>query len=414
MSRTLICSFLLVFALAACKKEKPAPAAGGGSTETPGAAGAGSGTAQPATPPATPPAKPVAGCALTARVAADTTITKGCSVPVKESVTVDDGATLTIEPGAKLLFEPDTYLWITKGKLVAKGTKDAPITFTSAAKTPAANDWIGLFFDDNASAGNVLDFVVVEYAGKSASGGAGGITVRGSSGGRVSITNSEIRKNAQAGVANLADKTAFAKFENNTLADNAGTSLKVRSAVLGSVGAGNKLGDPLHVEGNVTSSQTWPTLDQPIIVDDSINVGGEKSAAILTLADKTTIKFTMGKYLWIGTDNGGGLKAKDCTFTSANSPASAGDWVGIFFDAKTTGTVLEGCTVEYAGREESGGAGAITFRGLKADGVKITKLTMKENKKAGFAGLEGQCGDLVKEESGNKSEGVDICPKPAE
>jgi hypothetical protein len=414
MSRMLIRSFLLVFALAACKKEKPAPAAGGGSTETP-AAGAGSATGQPATPPPPKEApKPVAGCTLAAKVAADTTITKGCSVPVKESVTVDDGATLTVEPGAKLLFEPDTYLWIVKGKLVAKGTKEAPITFTSAAKTPAANDWIGLFFDEHATAGNVLDFVVVEYAGKAASGGAGGITVRGSSGGRVSITNSEIRKNAQAGVSNMGDKTPFAKFENNTLADNAGTSLKIRSAVLGSVGAGNKLGDPLHLEGNITASQTWPSLDQPIVVDDTISIGGEKSAAILTLADKTTMKFTMGKYLWIGTDNGGGLKAKDCTFTSANSPASAGDWVGIFLDSKTTGTVLEGCTVEYAGREESGGAGAITFRGLKADGAKITKLTMKENKKAGFAGLNGECGDLVKDESGNKSEGVDICPKPAE
>jgi len=411
MSRTLVCSLVLLFALSACKK-KPAPPAGTvQAPPTAPTATAGTGE-KPATPAATPAATPTAGCVLAAKVSADVTITRGCTVPVKESVTVDDGASLTIEPGAKLLFEPDTYLWITKGKLVARGTAEAPITFTSAAKTPAASDWIGFFFDENASAGNVLDHAVVEYAGKASSGGAGGITIRGGAAGRISITNSTIRKNEQSGVTNANDKTTFAKFEGNTLAENGGTSLKLRANVLGSIGAGNKLGDPVHVEGNVTVSQAWPALDVPIVVDGVVGVGGEKSAAILTLAEKTTLKFTTGQYLWVGTEQGGGLVAKGVTFTSANTPATAGDWIGIFLDAKTTGTVLDGCTIEYAGRAESGGGGAITFRGLKADGAKISGAVMKNNKQAGFAGLEGDCGDLVKPESSNKSEGAPICPKP--
>lgn len=417
MSRILVGSLvLLLLVLPGCKKPKARAGSGSASgpvTAAPKDPAPGKNPAPGKDPaPGKAPAKASSGCVLEAAIKADVTLTKGCTVPVKESVTIDEGATLTIEAGVKLLFEADTFLWVTKGKVVVRGTAEAPVTFTSAAKTPAASDWVGLVFDDKASAGNAIDHAIVEYAGKAASSGVGAISIRGVAPGRIAITHTTIRKNGQAGIAADSEKFAFAKFEGNTLADNAGTSLKLSSNILGSVGMGNKLGDPVHIEGNVTTTQRWVALDVPIIVSGGVNIGGEKSAAVLTLAEKSTLKFTMSSFLWIGTEQGGGLVAKGVTFTSANKPAAAGDWIGLFFDAKTTATVLEGCTIEYAGRAENGGGGAITFRGLEANGVKISKLVMKDNKQAGFAGLEGKCGSLVEAASGNTSAGVPICAKP--
>ncbi len=46
-------------------------------------------------------------------------------------------------------------------KIIAIGTKDAPITFTSASKTPTYADWEALLFSGN---GSRLDSVIVEYS----------------------------------------------------------------------------------------------------------------------------------------------------------------------------------------------------------------------------------------------------------
>jgi hypothetical protein len=88
--------------------------------------------------------------------------------------------TVTIEAGVKLLFlnsSTDTVtfklggsngggpenIWPTK--LVAQGTADKPIVFTSAAATPAAGDWGGIYWAGGPASGNVMSYVRVEYAG---------------------------------------------------------------------------------------------------------------------------------------------------------------------------------------------------------------------------------------------------------
>jgi hypothetical protein len=58
-----------------------------------------------------------------------------------------DGATLTIEPGATVQGEKSSRgaLIVTRGaKLIADGTKDKPIVFTSDAAPPASGDWGGI------------------------------------------------------------------------------------------------------------------------------------------------------------------------------------------------------------------------------------------------------------------------------
>jgi hypothetical protein len=408
-SRSSLLSLLVVtaFVLPGCKKNTgPTPGTGAPAAKSEPA------TTEPAAktdPPAKPePKKATVGCKLEARIEADVTLTKGCTLTVNDAVNVVENATVTIEPGVKLSFGPDAYLWVTHGRLSAKGTTEAPIVFTSASKTPAAGDWTGIAFDAQTSADTVLDHVVVEYAGRKGS-GQGAITIRGAGAKRVTITASTIRKNEQVGLHLTGEDASFAKFEGNTFEANP-AAMHVRADALGSVGANNKFGAPIEIEGNVTKTQTWPALDAPVHVTESARIGGQKTAAILTLADKTTLKFTMSTYLEVGADDGGGIVAKNATFTSVNATPAAGDWIGLFFAEKATGTSLDGCTISYGGRDESSGKGAVTFTG-KASGVKIVNTTFRNNKQAAIAGGEAGCGDLAKAESGNTSEGVPLCAK---
>ena len=74
--------------------------------------------------------------------------------------------TLTIEPGVRLAFAKDQGLQILdNGVLVARGTAAQPIVFTSSQATPAAGDWSGIAFRGAPLAANVVDGIVVEYAG---------------------------------------------------------------------------------------------------------------------------------------------------------------------------------------------------------------------------------------------------------
>lgn len=85
----------------------------------------------------------------------------------------DSVATLTIEPGVVMKFEPETMLAIqalttekpSTGAIRALGTADKPIVFTSAAASPKAGDWRGLWFGGVPQSTNKLEHVRVEYAG---------------------------------------------------------------------------------------------------------------------------------------------------------------------------------------------------------------------------------------------------------
>lgn len=80
---------------------------------------------------------------------------------------------LTIEPGVTLRFHRDAAFEIdhysgefaSSGALVAVGTADAPITFTSAETTPAPGDWVGLWFGGIVDANSRLEHTRIEYTG---------------------------------------------------------------------------------------------------------------------------------------------------------------------------------------------------------------------------------------------------------
>ncbi|HWB75768.1 MAG TPA: hypothetical protein VG755_12460 [Nannocystaceae bacterium] len=85
----------------------------------------------------------------------------------------DVATTLTIEPGTTLRFHPETAFEIdhysgdrpARGNLVAVGTPDAPIVFTSAADVPAPGDWVGLWFGGIVNPETRLQHTQIEYTG---------------------------------------------------------------------------------------------------------------------------------------------------------------------------------------------------------------------------------------------------------
>jgi hypothetical protein len=82
-------------------------------------------------------------------------------------------AKLTIEPGVTLKFKKGGVLKIEQfqgtmpasGALVAVGTVQKPIVFTSAEAVPAPGDWLGIWFGEVPDASDKIDFATVEYAG---------------------------------------------------------------------------------------------------------------------------------------------------------------------------------------------------------------------------------------------------------
>ncbi len=142
---------------------------------------------------------------LSEDVSADRTLFADTTYTLQGYVKVTDGATLTIEPGTTILGDagtPGSSLWILRGaQIVADGTADAPIVFTSsnAAGSRAPGDWGGIVIvgngiinrtgviftegpteeaedygggTDNADNSGTLRYVRIEFAGYDVSGGA--------------------------------------------------------------------------------------------------------------------------------------------------------------------------------------------------------------------------------------------------
>ncbi|OQX09168.1 MAG: hypothetical protein BWK80_47170, partial [Desulfobacteraceae bacterium IS3] len=89
---------------------------------------------------------------------------------VIEDVTFSDSAHLTIEPGAEIRFESNTGILVGygyNGSLSAVGTETSPIVFTSNLTSPVPGSWKGIYFYTNTlDAKSILEYCIVEYAGR--------------------------------------------------------------------------------------------------------------------------------------------------------------------------------------------------------------------------------------------------------
>ena len=135
------------------------------------------------------------------------------SVTVIGQVVVKKGATLTILPGTTVRFPwldedangiGDGELNV-EGRLVARGTRELPIVFTSGREPPAPKDWTYVMI--STSRESIVEHCVFEYAFT-------GLQVHLSS---AAVRNSRFRRNFEA----LRFSTSDIAVECNQIADNA-------------------------------------------------------------------------------------------------------------------------------------------------------------------------------------------------
>ncbi|RLI47212.1 hypothetical protein DRO69_01155 [Candidatus Bathyarchaeota archaeon] len=131
---------------------------------------------------------------------------------VSKNVTVYPNATLTIEPGVEVRFGGNFWL-IVNGKLIANGTPDNMITFTSNKHQPQAGDWGSIIFS-NRTLQSTLAYCSVKYA-------TNGTTIEN---GNVEIKNCEISTNLQNGIT-IEEGTVV--IRNNEITNNIQSGIHV-------------------------------------------------------------------------------------------------------------------------------------------------------------------------------------------
>ncbi len=326
------------------------------------------------------------------------TLPKGCALSA-DQIVVSNGATLTLEPGVKITFSGNGLLQIEDGQLLAKGTSKDNVILTGANK--GAGSWVGIIIGGNSKDGSVLDHVVVEFAGKQIAIAHGALTAYELDQPKIAVTNSTFRDNGGPG---LDGSHAWSKVTGNTFLNNAQVSIRTSAVGLAAVGK-NKVAEPIVVKaGTMETSGTWPALGAPIIVEGALRVGKEGAPVVLTIETGAVVR-TKEDALYFGN---GSLIAKGVTFTSNNMPPAEGDWRGLVFEGNAAGSVIDACTIEFAGKENAigPGAGVILYETPElGKEVKVTGTTFKRNKHGGIRGK----GCASAEAAGNKSEGTPLC-----
>ncbi len=127
--------------------------------------------------------------------------------------------------------------------------------------------------------------------------------------------------------------------------------------VIGFAGAASAQADT-PVNGFISTDTTWATSGSPYIVSGSIIVGND---ATLTIQPGVEVRFDANAQFVLGTQGKAtliarGTAAAPIRFTANSSSTAPGQWDGIQFHPNSSAaSVLEYCTIEYAGQPSFGG-----------------------------------------------------------
>jgi parallel beta-helix repeat protein len=302
---------------------------------------------------------------------------------VKGTISVKNNATLTIKPGCVVKLKSDVELRCgyagQAGAIVAVGTADSLITFTSYATTPQAGDWSDLGVYDAAMGTTQFKYCRVEYAGSST--GYGSIYIYGAD---IKVDNCNISNSMDRGIV-VEGGARFSSFTNNTITTCAKYPLNIQANFAGSIGSGNTLtGNASGYDGieldnlTVSETQTWLNHGVPYVIMGTLGVQGA-SSPILTIEAGTTIKLGPDVEFRVGYANQSGAIAaigtasQPITFTSTASAPTPGSWseIGVY-DAATSATEFSYCNFMYGGSSVNYGTFYVYGATPKFDNCRIS------------------------------------------
>ncbi len=270
--------------------------------------------------------------------------------------------TITIKPGCIVKMGPGVELYCgyanTPGAIIANGTPDSVILFTSNATVPAPGDWKAVEVYDDAMPTTSFKHCIFEYGGESSSYGT--VYVEGFG---LKFSNNIVRKSGTHGVL-LSTDGFFAECADNTITECAEFPLVINADYIRTIGTGNTItGNTKNAvqvkNGRVTRTGTWPNLGVPYLITSDVSIGDNSTNPVLTIAPGTTIQLQTDIEFYCGYTASGGLIADGTagriTFTSSVPTPSRGNWYSVGFYEQTISTSkLVNCDILWGGGDGYG------------------------------------------------------------
>lgn len=270
------------------------------------------------------------------------------------------GASLTLAPGVTLAMMEEARIYVgynETGALIAEGTAELPITFTSGQTTKEAGDWDCIMIEEYSKSSTNFEYCIFEYGG----GNDYYNFMVGVYEAETSFSSCTFKHSLNMGLA-LDETAEMSEFENNSF-ENCGTYLvhlfPNQIHTLGNTSSFSSDDYGIYVDDSgdytQTSEKTWYAQDCAYVIDGEITIGTDDgSGAVLRIEEGAIFKFKEDGNIAIGnyraTVYAEGTAENPIVFTSYYSNPLAGQWEGILFHDNTQpGTVFDYCNVSYGG-----------------------------------------------------------------
>ena len=309
-------------------------------------------------------------------VLSDLTLTKACSpYHIRDFIQVNSGAVLTIQPGVTLGFEGGTGLSVGNadmGTLVAVGTAQDPITFTSASSPPLPGDWGAIRLYDGTTNGTKIAYARLDFCGADRS---GCIVGDGAPPNAVTIDHVTIDQVGpdSDGILQWDTDSNFI-ITNSTFSNipDGQYAISVPAPSFAGIGANNTFNGSAMIEiagGVISSTTSWVDPGTAIAVTDSLWIEGSNSP-VLTIGAGMTLMFAASNpplQLSVGYGAAGnlviaGAPGKPVELTSLAAAPDQGDWVGVEVWADGAAHISY-ADISYAGSDSLGGGDLILENG---------------------------------------------------
>lgn len=275
---------------------------------------------------------------------------------IKGTLNVVEG-TLTILPGTVIRLQSDASFNVgnqSAASIIAHGTADRPIRFTSAQANPAAGDWNDLHIGGHA-VNPSFKHCIFEY------GGRGNIykgVITATFGASFSLENCTIKHAATNGIL-LRDESYFRLMQNNTIEHIGGYAMLISPFKAATIGNGNTITSRGILLDNVPINKNVRLTRQscPYIVQGDMHVGSTEGTIFtvdpgvhMAFMDRTVLEIG-GQFTGKATFLANGTAEAPIVITSFNPTGASTDlWGGISFMKNTAAeSSLHHCTIEKVG-----------------------------------------------------------------